>query len=118
MPARLLSEGTLRLLGLLALGSAIEPTTLIGFEEPENGIHPRRIHLVVQLLKSRATQAENQLIITTHSPQLINEMPYEFLYSCYRQDGKTKIKVLSELDSIREKILPISERLLRGDFDA
>ncbi len=128
MPARLLSEGTLRLLGLLAsegtlrllgllaLGAAIEPTTLIGFEEPENGIHPRRIHLVAELLKSRATLAENQLIVTTHSPQLVDEMPYESLYSCYRQGFDTKIKAFS--DSTREESLPISERLLRGDFEA
>jgi len=118
MPARVLSEGTLRLLGLLALGSVVEPTTLIGFEEPENGIHPRRIHLVAQLLKSRATAAENQLIVTTHSPQLVDEMPHEFLYSCYRQDGWTKIKALSDLIAAKEESLPISERLLRGDFDA
>ena len=36
--ARILSEGTLRILGLLALISSKEPPTLIGFEEPENGI--------------------------------------------------------------------------------
>src|SRR5207249_981442 len=43
IPARVLSEGTLRILGLLALGGAKDPPALIGFEEPENGIHPRRI---------------------------------------------------------------------------
>jgi len=115
MPARLLSDGTLRLLGLLALGSVIEPKTLIGFEEPENGIHPRRIPLVAQLLKSRVASAETQLIVTTHSLQLVDEMPYEFLYNCYRQGNTTKIRALSDLTT--EENLPISERLLRGDFD-
>ena len=40
IPARVLSEGTLRILGLLALGGAKDPPALIGSEEPENGIHP------------------------------------------------------------------------------
>jgi hypothetical protein len=67
------------------------------------------------LLKSRATLAENQLIVTIHSPQLVDEMPYEFLYSCYRQGRQTKIKAFLEST---EESLRISERILRGDFEA
>jgi predicted ATPase len=52
IPSRVLSEGTLRLLGLLALAGAREPPALVGFEEPENGIHPRRIQLVAELLRT------------------------------------------------------------------
>jgi predicted ATPase len=48
VPAHVLSEGTLRLLGLLALGGVKDKATLIGFEEPENGIHPRRIRMIAQ----------------------------------------------------------------------
>ena len=48
------SQGTLRSLGLLALGGAKDPPALIGFEEPENGIHPRRIKLIAEYLKTQA----------------------------------------------------------------
>jgi hypothetical protein len=44
------SEGTLRLIGLLALQGVKMPPTLIGFEEPENGVHPRRISLIAEFL--------------------------------------------------------------------
>lgn len=133
MPSRVLSEGMLRILGLLALGSMKEDTTLIGFEEPENGIHPRRLRLVAELLKSRASLAESQLIVTTHSPLLLNEMPSEFLYTCRRVQGHTvidsypqwesfgKLNRHSKIDRLlhfEEDRLPISERILRGDFDA
>ena len=37
IPARVLSEGTLRMLGLLALVGTKSPPALAGFEEPENG---------------------------------------------------------------------------------
>ena len=46
IPSRVLSEGTLRMLGLLALTGAEDAPALVGFEEPENGIHPRRIELI------------------------------------------------------------------------
>lgn len=42
IPARVLSEGTLRLLGLLALKGVYDAPSLVGFEEPENGVHPRQ----------------------------------------------------------------------------
>jgi len=132
IPARLLSEGTLRVLGLLALAGAKEQPSLIGFEEPENGIHPRRIELVAELLKTRASLGETQYIVTTHSPLLPDLMPDDSLFVCRRSsEGETMIEPFSawgplgkkaEIDSSLmeegEEGLTVSERLLRGDFDA
>ncbi len=131
MPARVLSEGTLRVLGLLALGGVKETATLIGFEEPENGIHPRRIRLIAELLKNRAMLPNNQLIVTTHSPILLNDIPEQFLYACRRKGGQTIIDSFShraslgrlepqqDMNTICDEAdnQPISERILRGDFD-
>src|SRR5262249_51822600 len=75
VPARIVSEGTLRILGLLALLGVKDTPTLIGFEEPENGIHPRRIKLVAELLRSLARSGDTQLVITTHSPLLPDLIP-------------------------------------------
>lgn len=49
---RLISEGTLRVLGLLAVLSPTSGSTTIGYEEPENGVHPRRISQIADLLKN------------------------------------------------------------------
>jgi len=43
VPAR---EGTLRVLGLLALGGMKDSPSLIGFEEPENGVHPAALETI------------------------------------------------------------------------
>lgn len=66
--SRIVSEGTLRVLALCAI--AVNPWggSLVAFEEPENGVHPRRIELVAKLLVSLATDLERQVIVTTHSP--------------------------------------------------
>lgn len=42
--------------------------SLLAFEEPENGVHPRRLDLIARLLMSLATDGGRQVIVTTHSP--------------------------------------------------
>ncbi|MCX7866137.1 MAG: AAA family ATPase [Limisphaera sp.] len=66
--SRIISEGTLRVLALCAV--AVNPWggSVVAFEEPENGVHPRRLELVAQLLTSLALEEDRQLIVTTHSP--------------------------------------------------
>ena len=130
MPARVLSEGTLRALGLLALSGVKEPPALIGFEEPENGVHPRRIRDIAKILESRAESGNTQLIVTTHSPILPDHIPDESLFVCQKKSTGTIIEPFSvwgplgrrsEIDdALEEEVepLPISQRLLRGDFDA
>lgn len=131
IPARVLSEGTLRILGMLALTGAKEPPSLVGFEEPENGIHPRRIQLIAELLKTRAGQGATQYIVTTHSPILPDLIPDESLFIVHKAEQGTRIDpfetwgVLGRRNDIDHALmdqgedkLPVSERLLRGDFDA
>lgn len=130
VPARVLSEGTLRVLGLLALGGVKEPPGLIGFEEPENGVHPGRIRRIAELLKTRAEAGDTQLIVTTHSPILPDLIPDQFLYVCRRVQGTTRVEPFSSWGDLGRKpdieraldteddALPVSQRILRGDFDA
>ncbi|MCK6558883.1 AAA family ATPase [candidate division KSB1 bacterium] len=129
IPARLLSEGTLRILGLLALFGAQEPPSLIGFEEPENGVHPRRIKLIAELWKNHAAPADTQVIITTHSPLLADLINDDCLYVCRRSAGRTSIEPFTTFGPLgrpaaiadaldEQEKLPVSERILRGDFDA
>jgi predicted ATPase len=129
VPARILSEGTLRLLGLLSLAGAKEQPSLIGFEEPENGIHPRRIQLVAELLKTRASTGVTQYIVTTHSPILPDLVPDKSLFVCKRVNGETRIEAFTTWGPLgkRQDVdralseagdLTVSERILRGDFDA
>lgn len=129
IPARVLSEGTLRVLGLLALGGAKEPSALLGFEEPENGIHPRRIRMIADILKNRTLSGDTQLIVTTHSPILPDMIDNDSLFVCRREEEKTIIEPFTtwgplgrktDIDKAldREEQPLVSERILRGDFDA
>jgi predicted ATPase len=92
IPARVVSEGTLRILGLLAIGSSSQPPGLTGFEEPENGVHPRRIRLIAERIKSHARSGEKQITITTHSTLLADLMSNEALFVCRKKEGRTVIE--------------------------
>ena len=130
MPARLLSEGTLRALGLLALSGVKEPPALIGFEEPENGVHPRRIRDVAKILENRAASGDTQLIVTTHSSILSDHLDPSCLFVCQKRGQSTTIEpfqmwgplskqsgIEQGLDEGSEELL-VSQRIMRGDFDA
>jgi predicted ATPase len=66
--SRIISEGTLRVLALCAIVVNPWSGSLLAFEEPENGVHPRRLELIAQLLASLAIEQKRQVIVTTHSP--------------------------------------------------
>jgi predicted ATPase len=65
--SRIISEGTLRVLALCAISVNPWAGSLVAFEEPENGVHPRRLDLIAELLVSLATQQPRQVVVTTHS---------------------------------------------------
>ncbi len=98
--SRVISEGTLRILALCAI--AVNPwhTSLIAFEEPENGVHPGRIQLIAQLLASVVKEEGRQIVVTTHSPSLVGEIVRLqregiegiSLQVCKRRDGGTVIE--------------------------
>jgi predicted ATPase len=65
------SDGTLR---FLAIAAALLGTNLgkfYFFEELENGIHPSRLHLLLQLIEHTVFNKNIQIVTTTHSPQLL-----------------------------------------------
>lgn len=66
--SRIVSEGTLRVLALCAITVNPWSGSLLAFEEPENGVHPRRVELIAKLLLSLALEHDRQVVVTTHSP--------------------------------------------------
>ena len=68
----LLSTGTLRILALLALFRHPKPPPLIVIEEIENGLDPRTMQLLVEELRNVVESGRSQVIVTTHSPYLLD----------------------------------------------
>lgn len=66
------SDGTLRFLAMLAALLGDNPAGLYFFEEIDNGIHPSRLSLLVDLIEDRTAAGDIQVITTTHSPELLS----------------------------------------------
>ena len=89
LPAQSLSDGTLRFLGLAIIEEDTSGSRLICLEEPENGINPKKILEMVDLLEGMATDTEfsvdednplRQVVINTHSPSVVSAVGDESLY--------------------------------------
>ena len=87
-PARALSDGTLRFLALAVLELDQEAQGVLCLEEPENGIHPKRIPAILNLLQDIAVDTEGpvglenplrQVIVNTHSPAVVAQVPDDSL---------------------------------------
>ena len=91
LPARALSDGTLRFLALCILDIDPDVRGLICMEEPENGIHPARIHAMVDLIRELAVDPRfgpgtdnplRQVVVNTHSPPFVQlQSPDELLFA-------------------------------------
>jgi predicted ATPase len=115
---RLISEGTLRVLGLLAVLSPVTGSTMIGYEEPENGVHPRRLKNIAELLKN-AADSNRQILINTHSPILPTYFSDKDLLVCQRTEAGTVFIPFSTLGPLfRSGNIEqyLEEEIVRGDF--
>ena len=117
IPARRLSDGTLRYLCLLAILVDPDPPPLIVIEEPELGLHPD-IHPQLAALMVDAS-SRTQLIVTTHSDILVDALTDtpEAVVVCENVDGSTQLERLTSetlepwLDKYR-----LGELWLRGEI--
>jgi predicted ATPase len=73
--ARRLSDGTLRFIFLAAILLQENLPRLIVIEEPELGLHPDMLGALAKLLRSASEKT--QVIVTTHSTDLVNEFSNE-----------------------------------------
>jgi predicted ATPase len=73
------SDGTLRFLAILGALFGPTPASFYFIEELENGIHPTRLSLLVDLIESQTKRRGIQVVATSHSPQLLQFLSTESL---------------------------------------
>ena len=99
VPFRLKGKGSKRLLSLAIQLSLTNPSGVILIDEIEQGLEPDRAQHLVSVL---SRHSDKQVIITTHSSNVIVEIPCESLY-IMRSGAKSLLHVEGELQgSIRK----------------
>lgn len=100
------SEGTLRLLGMLFdLATLPGATSIVLIEEPETFLQASVVRSLPSLLAEVAMNRNVQMVISTHSPELIDSelvLPSQVLV-LRSEDGETMGQLLSESNDPRIK---------------
>jgi predicted ATPase len=92
--AHSISDGTLRFICLATLLLQPELPSLILLDEPELGLHPYAITVLADLLRSAATRT--QVVVSTQSVTLVNQLSPEDVLVVDREDGASIFRRLTE----------------------
>lgn len=121
VPARQMSDGMLRMIAILtalvaggggvAIGGTTSgaPTLTLVLEELENGLHPTQAANVLRLVKSASEAQGFQVVLTTHSPALLNALegddhPGVLLVARDRTSGRTDVTRLIDIPGYLAKM--------------
>lgn len=119
-----MSDGTLRALGILVAlfqsqegaGSGVP---LVGIEEPEVALHPAAVGALLEALREASTST--QVIVTTHSPDLLDsaDMESELLLAVHSEKGATQIAPVDEAsrEAVRKGLYTPGELLRMGQLE-
>jgi len=91
-----MSDGTLRILGLLLAVYQPGFHSVIAIEEPEATVHPAVTELIIEVLMDASN--ERQVLITTHSPDILDFK--------YLKDSQIKIVTIENYSTL---IAPLSD---------
>jgi predicted ATPase len=100
------SDGVLLVLAYLTIFYLPKPPRVLLVEEPENGIHPKRLQDVLKILRDLVEeQSHTQVILTTHSPYVLDMFKPEEVSVCIREkDGSVTVHKLSDSKTVREQL--------------
>ena len=97
---------------LLALYQLPPKQTLV-FEEPENGIYPGALALLADEFKAAPSAGRGQVILTTHSPKLLDHFSADDIRVVVLDGFQTRIGRISQeqQESLKEQLLEPGELL-------
>jgi len=107
-----LSDGTLRVFGiLLALYQQPAPALLV-IEEPEQTVHPGVLPALADACKEASERT--QIVITTLSPHLVDQFDPEQIRVAWLGDGLTRISPIrsTQVQSVKRRLMSLQEYML------
>jgi hypothetical protein len=107
------SDGFRRFYAHLLAVYQMPPKQTLVFEEPENGIYPGALELLADEFKAAPDDNRGQVLLTTHSPALLDHFSADQIRVVELVDLETKIGPLAEeqKEAIQEQLLHPGELL-------
>jgi predicted ATPase len=101
VPASQMSDGIVLASGLVLISLWAGNHRLL-IEEPENGLHPRQLKVVADAIRSIAEDQGAQVILTTHSPLLLNHFAAEEVLLVTRGRSGVHVQRMSDAQGLDE----------------
>jgi len=100
--ARGMSDGTLRFLAIVTAMLTRQPGSLLVIEEVDNGLHPSRADILIEMLKELGKERGIDVIVTTHNPALLDAagiamVPFITVVHRDETTGESKLTLLEDL---------------------
>ena len=99
-----MSDGTLKMLGILSLLHAPEPRSLLCVEEPEREMYPHLLGELVEDFRRYARRSRGNVLVSTHSYELLNAADPEEVFLLEKNKGVTNIRPAGKDKEIRRLV--------------
>ena len=115
------SDGVVLFAALIAHAVEAPEDGLVLIEEPERGLHPRRLVELLDVLRTLVEKRRTQFVLATHSPALLTLLrdEPEAILLFRRTDAGTEIRRLSDVPELAESLTRTDpgELLASGAFN-
>lgn len=104
-----LSDGTLRVFGILLSLYQNPPPPFLAIEEPEQTIHPAMLAVLAEAF--REVSEQTQIFVTSHSPHFVDYFDPDEIRVVFMKQGKTHITGIhhAQLEAIKENLMSLKE---------
>lgn len=105
------SDGTLRVAGIVTALLQRPRPSLVAIEEPELTVHPGALEVVLDYMREVAS--DGQVVFTTHSPDVLDQIDADDVRVVERTDGVTRVARIDDAQKtvIRTGLLTLGEVL-------
>jgi predicted ATPase len=103
-PRHLLSDGTKNILALMAAVYQTNHPQFLCFEEPENGLHPQAIHLLVDFFREKCEEEGHHIWLNTHSQSLVRCLEIDEIVTVNKINGETQARQFALKESFGMKM--------------
>ncbi|MHB1292552.1 MAG: AAA family ATPase [Sulfuricella sp.] len=107
-----LSDGTLRIFGILLALYQTPPPPFLALEEPEQTVHPAILATLAEAF--REVSEHTQIFVTSHSPHFVDFFQPEEIRVVSMEKGKTLVSPIrrAQMESIKERLISLEELMM------
>lgn len=123
--ARIISDGTLRIIAVIAALETINQGSRVIIEEFDNGLHPSRADILIKAIKEIIKRRELYVLLTTHNPATMDSLDKEWLsnvHVCHWSSTEKTAKLaklldIPKVDSLLESSTGLGDLVTKSIFE-